>query len=418
MKKILTFAAGCALALAIAAQEPQEIKGIIVEEHDTEWYARQAEAWERVVKAEPQNEQAWRNLYEALHYRYMHETNEGAAVIEDVLRRMGESIPDTYIYNRCMYRHAAGTSEGDRYARRMVELMPEHPGRDLEEPLCWYWRTGQWEELEGTARRYFAEDVMPTKLLRYNYNQLQGLPEGAIFFGRGDAELIPKLMLQAGSGVHRDKVIVPLPFLHDAGYVEALCRKLGIDTLPKTWKEFYGDAGEEARKRVDDLSRTYLQMTALHLMRRSGRAAYFTTSVAEGEMRELADNLYSEGIALRYSEEPYDNKAQLRRNVEERYTLDYLLEPPFRNEPHWQAAEWAQANYITMLAPLAAWYYQKAQAAANGTGTRGTTGTAVLEDSRRLSRFLLRALERMDIPAPTRLQLKEYVESQAPLPKD
>lgn len=418
MRKIVILAGSLLTALGVPAQEPQEIKSIVVETRDSAWYARQAEAWERVVEAEPRNEQAWRNLYEAQHFRYKGEYEKDVPAIKDVLHRMGEAIPDTYIYNRCMYRHTNGTPEADDYARRMAELMPEHPGRDLEDLLCWYWRTGRWEETEQTARRYFAEDVVPAKLLRYNYNQLQGLPEGAIFFGHGDAELIPKLMLQAGSGVHRDKVVVPLSFLFDEGYVKALCRKLGIDSVPKTWKEFYLAANEEARGRVDALSRTYLQVTALHLTRRSGRAAYFTPSVATSEMQELADNLYSEGIVLRYSETPYDNYAQLRRNVEENYTLDYLLEPDFHDEAHWQAAEQAQVNYAMMLAPLAAWYYQKAQAATNGTGTQGMTGQVALERSRQLSRFLLRAIERMDIPAPTRLYLKEYIENQTPLLKD
>lgn len=416
MRKAMILA-GCLLtALVMAAQEPQEIKGIVVEEHDSTWYARQAEVWRRVVEAEPRNELAWRNFYEALRYRHMGDADGPVPAIKEALLRMGEAIPGTYTYNRCMYRNAYGSSEGDRYARRMVELMPEHPGMDLEDPLCWYWRTGQWEELEGTARRYFAENVVPAKLLRYNYNQLQGLPEGAIFFGRGDAELIPKLMLQAGSGVHRDKIIVPLSFLFDEGYVKAICLKLGIDSVPKTWQEFYSAANDTARKQTDELSRTYLQVTALHLARRSGRAAYFTASVATEEMRELADNLYSEGLVLRYSEEPYDNMAQLCRNVEENYTLDYLLEPPFHDERPWQAAERVQANYIAMLAPLTAWYYQKAQATANGTDARATTAT--LEQSRRFSRFLLRALSQMDIPTPARLNLEEYVKSQTPLLKD
>lgn len=399
------------MALAVAAQEPQEIKGIVVEEHDSAWYARQAKAWQRICEADPRNEQAWRNLYEALRYQHMGKSGNEVKEIANVLRRMAEAIPDSYIYNRCMYRNACGAPEEAPYALRMAELMPEHPGRDLEDLLCFYWRTGRWDETDGCARRYFDEGVVPAKLLRYNYNQLQGLPEGALFFGRGDAELIPKLMLQAGSGVHRDKVVVPLSFLFNEEYVAALCQKLGIDSVPKSWADFYAGANESVRRQPDALARTYLQSTALQLMRQSGRAAYFTTSVAHEEMRELADNLYSEGLALRYSETPYDNTARLRRNVEEDYTLDYLLEPPLLPEARWQSAELVQTNYITMLAPLTAWYYTQAQA--ETPADQGLTSR-----SQQLSRFLLRALERMDIPADMRLSLREYVEKQTPLRKD
>lgn len=57
MKKILTLASGLLLALTVSAQQPQEVKSIIVEEHDSAWYARQAEAWQRVCEAEPQSVQ-------------------------------------------------------------------------------------------------------------------------------------------------------------------------------------------------------------------------------------------------------------------------------------------------------------------------------------------------------------------------
>ena len=40
---------------------------------------------------------------------------------------------------------------------------------------------------------------------------------------------------------------------------------------------------------------------------------------------ELKACLYNEGLIMRYSEKPYDNRAVKRRNVEQRYLMDYLL---------------------------------------------------------------------------------------------
>ena len=44
----------------------------------------------------------------------------------------------------------------------------------------------------------------------------------------------------------------------------------------------------------------------------------------EGVPDELKQYLYNEGLTIRYSAKPYDNLRVKRRNVEERYLLDYL----------------------------------------------------------------------------------------------
>ncbi len=42
---------------------------------------------------------------------------------------------------------------------------------------------------------------------------------------------------------------------------------------------------------------------------------------------DMKENLYNEGLTLRYSTTPYDNRKVKRHNVEERYQLDYLRFP-------------------------------------------------------------------------------------------
>lgn len=51
MRKTLLVSWAMAVALCVSAQEPQEIKGIVEEVHDSLWYAGQVEAWQKEVDA-------------------------------------------------------------------------------------------------------------------------------------------------------------------------------------------------------------------------------------------------------------------------------------------------------------------------------------------------------------------------------
>ena len=145
---------------------------------------------------------------------------------------------------------------------------------------------------------------------------------------------------KAGLGVHRDKVIVPLSFLALPAYVDSLCAQLGIEppALPDslTW---------EAR----------CEVFVRHLIARSGRPVYFAPSIGAKLLRPFADRLYSEGLVLRYSEHPYDNLAVMKRNVEQRYQLDYLRQR-FEARRPWAGETSLRLNYAAALQPLLRFY--------------------------------------------------------------
>ena len=63
--------------------------------------------------------------------------------------------------------------------------------------------------------------------------------------------------------------------------------------------------------------------------------------------------LYNEGLTLKYSKKPYDNLAIKRRNVEERYMMEYLL-VSFR--PEWTTGQRLSANYAVLLGDLLPYY--------------------------------------------------------------
>ena len=182
-------------------------------------------------------------------------------------------------------------------------------------------------------------------MLRYNYNELAGMDEGGIIIANGDASIIPKWLIQKGMGEHRDKTIICASFLAVKEYREWLSKKLGV-TFPE-W-----ESGNYAS--YDAYEQALLQT----IIDKYGSKVYFSTTTPSETMEPWKDKLYNEGMTLKYSKKPYDNLAVKRRNIEERYMMEYLL-VSFR--PEWTAGQRLSANYAVLLADLLPYYAKRDQ---------------------------------------------------------
>ena len=194
--------------------------------------------------------------------------------------------------------------------------------------------------MKPLAKRYFDSGIYSEAVLRYSYNELAGMDMNGIYIANGDAAIIPKWLIQEGMGIHKDKAIICAPFLAVKEYRQWLSQKLGI-TFPE-WES--GDY-----KSYDDYEHALLQT----IINKYGSKVYFSTTTPSKTMEPWEKNLYNEGLLLKYSAKPYDNLAVKRRNVEERYMLEYLL-VSFR--PEWTAGQRLSANYAVLLADLLPYY--------------------------------------------------------------
>lgn len=343
--KRTTIASGMLLlALSLRAQQPQEIRGIVEETHDSAWYAGQIKAWEQVVAQDSLNEKAWRNLFEAAR-GLQNRSSQTSSPLPHIMQRMKDCIPDTYTYNICAYRAQQGPD--NPFAEKALTLLPDSiEDRGYDAMLGYLWMMGHADGHGARAdlfndilHRQYAHGKYPSFMLRFDYNQLQGMEQGSLFFGNGDADLFGKVMLQRATGTHTDKVLVVLPMLYVRHYRDSLCQRLGIP--PFTPRQA---SAPEAYDQV-------LQEMVEYLIHRTGRTAYFSPG-SEHTVKSISRKLYNEGLVFRYSEQPYDNIAAAKRHVEQDYHFDYLTEPSFRPEVWWSGSEHLQLNYVVMLAPL------------------------------------------------------------------
>lgn len=340
-KKIVMSVIAFAFAIGAMAQtKAVKIESPIVSEKDFMWYVEQKEAWKDIATKNPQDETAWLNYYNAARYMAWYQQEDSTA--RQVVREMEAAIPDSYTFNYCAYRESVsgkGYGVPKTYAEAALAKLPnEMQFFDYDNWVCYLAMQGDEARMRPLAKRYFDSGIYSETVLRYSYNELAGMDEGGIYIANGDAAIIPKWLIQEGMGKHKDKTIVCMPFLAVKEYRDWLCRKL--DVVDPIHEEPYW---------TDESCRALLQT----IIDRYGSKVYFSTTIPASVSDPWKQNLYNEGLLLKYSKKPYDNLAIKRRNVEERYMLEYLL-VSFR--PDWTAGQRLSANYAVLLADLLPYY--------------------------------------------------------------
>jgi hypothetical protein len=344
MKRTMFLLASLIAVMTAKAQE--QIESIIIAEHDSAYYAQQAQLWQQEVKKRPQDGNAWRNYYQAAFYETFY-TRDGYAHTAQIVDEMEKAIPNDYTYYVCRYKQGGGMQEHFDYAEEALKRLPGKMGFfDYDMMTSYLMMRFDEVRLSELAKRYYESGLYSPGVLQYNYNELQGMDEGGIYFGNGDACLIPKILLQYGKGVHQDKLVVCLPFLAIPDYRNKLLTRLGIDPTLYQYEQPQSE---------DDYDRQERELVDL-IISHTHRPVYFSTFNSEKVNAPWQKNLYNEGLTLRYSPTKYDNMAVMRRNVEERYQLEYLLEQFCPD--HWIVAERLLTNYTQRLKDLL-FYYKK-----------------------------------------------------------
>ena len=330
----------------MAQTKAMKVESPIVTEKDFVWYVEQKEAWKEQTQRNPKDETAWLNYYHAAHYMGWWGTSSDS-VVRQVMSEMKQAIPDTYTYNFCAYR-AVGTghveeTDGDKYAEAALAKLPdEMEFFDYDQWVCYLAMKGYESRMAQMAKRYFDSGIYSENVLRYGYNELAGMDADGIYIGSGDTSIIPKWLIQDGMGKHKDKTIVAVPFLAVKEYRAWLNKKLDIQ-LPELEDGGYEDYQAYERAALQTIIDKY------------GSKVYFSATTPSSLREPWEKNLYNEGLLLKYSKKRYDNLAVKRRNVEERYMLEYLL-VSFR--PDWTSGQRLSANYAVLLADLLP-YYEK-----------------------------------------------------------
>lgn len=334
------------------AQTPQNVESFVKISHSSQWYGEQAKLWKQVIDKNKLNETAWENYYRATRYSAI-ETNkwnsdEMNTKLGNIPKDMKKVLPNSYTYNILMYYNGGGDLTLSSYIDKAIEMRPDEV-RFFPDYVAYTSLKGNTKLLNSTCKKWYESGTYSPGLLNYAYNELAGMAKNAIVFANGDATVYPKLILQNGKNIFVDKKVICTSFMMSDSYRNALFAELGIPAIE--------DSYADLQKRFSAKSQTDIELGLIkHIIKFANRPIYFSCMPDE-MLSSFKDNLYSEGLVLRYSANSYDNMAVAKRNYESAYSLDYLKDT-FYIDAYQSTVNRMNLNYIVGFKSLLNFYHQ------------------------------------------------------------
>lgn len=359
MRKTVIIVLTLVYSTFLFAQEAETIESIAANSHKPEWYAAQAEAWQKKVDANPNDPWAWRNLFRATCYYDQFtggwEGNQDESRTADVIRRMETAMPDSYVLNLCKSRFSLTTDEAARRGDnigRAIELMPKDAcPEDVQYLVARLWiAEPENPRVKELFTKTYQNRYYPARPMHYNHNMLLCMQPNALYFANGDLDTMPMKMLQEVLDVRTDVTIIPVSFLYAESYKNMLYKRLCVKPLEVNPQGYWEKYGAEWPKH-------YEADIIMYLINESKRPAYFSPTTTLNPVLDKS-RIYNEGLVLKYSAKPYNNFDVAMHNVKEVCHLEYLAEPDFVYDS-WESSKLIDMNHVLLLANLISKFRKK-----------------------------------------------------------
>jgi hypothetical protein len=328
---------------ALRAQEPQNIERLTRRMMSHDWYVEQQKLWKGEVDKDPHNANAWLNYYKATRYAGFGDTTTDPKTRWDLTQKliddMGNAIPNTFEYHYAKWWAGGNTAELFPHLEKAFELKPDYAELS-DDFISYYELQGNREKVAFFSRKWYATKDVSSSLLEYNYNVLMSLEKNAILVTSGDNDTYPIWLLQYAKGIRTDVTVLNLGLIAAQDYRRAMMREHGIK----------GDPGKLDEERLATVSWESAMGEFLKSIAEENdqRPVYFALTCEPEQFSAIRENLYTVGLANKYSRTRIDNIALLKRNWE-KFRLDYL-DYDFYSEDYPFNTSWLpmiNMNYIT-----------------------------------------------------------------------
>ncbi len=338
----------CAIIILVFADsktgqsaEPRTVYSIVKELHDFDWYKAQSIEWRKIIDREPENAKAWLNYYTAnrmagiTNRKAYTEDKKNFKQLEDILKEMEDHIKGTFEYHyiRC-WNNGPYTPEGEKDLLKALELKRE--SNELYDELAVYYEIRRdRKNFDKYLKEWFDSGDPSPGLLAYNYNVLQSVEDNAIIITNGDNDTYPLWILQRVLAVKKDVGVLNISLMMLDNYREKIFKEYGISEM-KIKKKTPGTMAEILK----------------HIVKNSGKRPVYVGSTLNSKfMEEIKDNLYITGLAMKYSEEDFDNLSVLKNNFMNNFALDYL-KIEFSNDITRELVDRMNMNFFPILLKL------------------------------------------------------------------
>ncbi|MBI1307187.1 MAG: hypothetical protein GC181_11345 [Bacteroidetes bacterium] len=329
MNRLILLIALVTIGISARSQKPETVYSFALVKKPLKFYKEQITAWQFEIDKNPKNGLAWYNLYYATRNTIRTDTSDKRSQkekndqMEKLVSDMGKAVPESYEYNLCMWMNHGFDMSYYSYLEKAFAL-----GKDRTEHIDFIINLGEinrdlQQRDEGCAQKMKA-GLMSPGMMYYNRNVLAGLETNAILITSGDNDTYPAFAVQS-KGFRRDVTVINLSLILMDSYREKLFKELGI---PKT--EINLEADRDDPKSSQTFYHNFVQLLAKNKKKAPVYMA-LTSMWYDDMVKHIEDKLYLTGLAYKYSEEPIDERAVLKKNFEQMFTLDYIRFPLYND---------------------------------------------------------------------------------------
>jgi Sulfatase-modifying factor enzyme 1 len=290
----------------------------------TSWYVDQAKAWKEEATNYRSNADAWFNYYAASLF-----AQESGESLERIVNAMSEAIPNSYELLVVKGWHGGFKPEAYEAVQKAYAMKPDKP-----EAYALLQSFSEFN-LDDRSRALFSESLfknnqISSSLINYSYNVLMSLEPSSILITEGESTTTPLFVLQDVMNIRKDVLILNLEMLTDATYLEKKFKSVGLS---------YSMNGPVSGEGLRSALCSQLPNA------NSGKRFYYALTIAKENVNSIKEYLYVVGLASLHSLTNVDNVAQIRKNLEKEFLMDYL-QVDFKGESKNDAGRVFSPNYL------------------------------------------------------------------------
>ncbi|PCJ26985.1 MAG: hypothetical protein COA97_04620 [Flavobacteriales bacterium] len=309
----------------------EDVPLIVKDSRSHEFYVEQALLWKEVLDHDKSNENAWYNLFKANRFAkltYNSEHSPGKSWVEntewineanhlmkgnDIISQIEKSIPKTFMaYYLKFYNRENIGNEDFSLLEKAYAINPDF--YDIYDDFIIHFEVfNNKKKRKEFNKKWFKSNDFSQNLLNYYYNVLMTLKPNSVFFCYGDNDLLASFMLQDALGVREDITVVNIPLMvTEKNYRSTIFKKLNIKPLNKDFQNGWSDSN--MKEVIEYMIANKPKELPL----------YFGLGLKNTLKKNFEEKLYLVGLALEYSETNIDNLAELKKNYNHKYLLDYI----------------------------------------------------------------------------------------------
>ncbi|MFD1552054.1 hypothetical protein DNU06_00860 [Putridiphycobacter roseus] len=351
--KIIGIIVGLIISLSCSAQKPQKVYSITKEINEVSWYQTQSDLWEKEIKKNKKNGEAWYNYYAA--NRALRNISHDDSLARDKYQKLTaqiaidvyQTIPNSFEANHIVWWDGWSDQTKLKYLKKAYEINPLDT-RTYGDLMTHYAVQCNQPEFEKFALMVYQANDMPGGTYNWAYNLLAGLDENAIVFSAGDNDTFLPWVIQVAKEHRKDVTVINTSLILLDDYREKIFNQLNIAPIDLKFADVKTKAGYDALNK---------KIRQAIFEKHGERPIYVSGTAIQQFEDDYSDQLYLTGLAYKYALESIDNLAIIKRNVEKRYLLDGLLEQ-FSFHPLDKKTKQFNAFYLPAFMKLYCHYYE------------------------------------------------------------